>query len=67
MVVPLTDSLPPPTLLGVLLCFRHIIPHIGDTDGGRDTMKGSFGSSGPKVNEKDGTSEEVDESKLLKV
>ena len=67
MVVPLTDNVPPPTLLGVLLCFRHIIPHVDFTDEGRDTMKGSFGSIPSKSSEKQEASDSVDESKLLKV
>ena len=66
MVVPLTDNVPSATLLGVLLCFRHIVPHVGDTEDGRDTMKGSFGANVPKSSEEENV-DFVDESKLLKV
>ena len=67
MVVPLTDSMSPATLLGVLICFRHIVPQVGDSKDGKDAMKGSFGASASTPNEKDNTPMDVDDSKLLKV
>ena len=67
LVVPLTDSLAPATLLGVLLCFRHVIPNVGDVDEREQTMKGSFGEKTPAAGEKGSVSEMIDQSKLLKV
>ena len=64
--MPLTENVPSATLLGVLLCFRHIVPHVGSTEDDRDTMKGSFGANVPKSNEEE-SMDFVDESKLLKV
>ncbi|XP_057306791.1 huntingtin-like isoform X2 [Hydractinia symbiolongicarpus] len=43
MITPLTDDLPSHTILGVLLCFRNIVPHLSDVDNTHHTMKGSFG------------------------
>ena len=65
--MPLTDSLAPATLLGVLLCFRHVIPNVGEADEREQTMKGSFGEKTPASGEKGSVSEMIDQSKLLKV
>ncbi|XP_066917148.1 huntingtin-like isoform X4 [Clytia hemisphaerica] len=43
MITPLTDSLPVHTILGVLLSFRNIVPHL-DSDHSKHGIKGSFGS-----------------------
>ena len=44
MITPLTDELPAYTILGVLLCFRNIVPHLTDLDQDKKGMKGSFGA-----------------------
>ena len=66
MVVPLTENLPPATLLGVLLSLRQIIPNVGGEDSSLDTMKGSFGAKIPYSEDKEPVSDIVDEAKLLK-
>lgn len=66
-MVPLTDCLAPATLLGVLLCFRHVVPNVGEADEREQTMKGSFGEKTPASGEKGSVSEMVDQSKLVKV
>ena len=67
MIVPLNDTVAPNLLLGVLLCFRNIIPKLGEADDGAHTMKGSFGVKSPGSSDKGSSVDVVDESKLLKV
>lgn len=44
MITPLTDELPAHTILGVLLAFRNMVPHLADVNKKYSTMKGSFGT-----------------------
>ena len=44
MITPLTEDLPAHTILGVLLCFRSIVPHLSDTNQNKHGIKGSFGA-----------------------
>eukprot|EP00794_Sanderia_malayensis_P005415 gene5415-6091_t len=70
MIVPLTDDVNPILLLGVLLCFRHMIPKLGETgDSYSHAMKGSFGVNQPGTSDKtnDNGAENDDNNKLLKV
>nr|CAD7264748.1 unnamed protein product [Timema shepardi] len=42
-VVPIRDTQPVWTVLGVLGCLRHLLPHFGTTKPGEEELKGSFG------------------------
>ena len=66
-VVPLTDEQNVHTILGVLLCFRHIIPQLGESNEGEHTMRGSFGRRQSTAKENRNAEDAVDEKHLLEV
>ncbi|XP_077992227.1 huntingtin-like [Glandiceps talaboti] len=43
MVIPVHDDRKSPVLLGVMLSFRHVIPHLADQNHKDHSLKGSFG------------------------